>query len=96
MGLPAVNPPARALYADVHADPGNQEDPARFTLLDPAAHRFHPDWTRPPTSRARPAESRTVGQGRAGSEMTRRQARSSTGTRGVENSTILEAVPVTF
>ncbi|QKW23766.1 helix-turn-helix domain-containing protein [Kitasatospora sp. NA04385] len=42
--LIAANPLARAFYHQVHEDPGNQDNLARFQFLDPAARRFHPDW----------------------------------------------------
>lgn len=44
MDLLAVNQLARAFYADVYADPHNQENLARFTFLSPDARRFYPDW----------------------------------------------------
>ncbi|MGW5001478.1 helix-turn-helix transcriptional regulator [Streptomyces hydrogenans] len=44
MDLLAVNRLARAFYADVYADPHNQENLARFTFLSPDARRFYPDW----------------------------------------------------
>ncbi|WP_119730538.1 helix-turn-helix transcriptional regulator [Thermomonospora amylolytica] len=40
----AANQLARAFYADVYATPGNQANLARFNFLDPASHRFYPDW----------------------------------------------------
>ncbi len=40
----AANPLARAFHADVYASPGNQANLARFNFLDPASHRFFPDW----------------------------------------------------
>ncbi|OKJ73071.1 helix-turn-helix transcriptional regulator [Streptomyces sp. CB02460] len=46
MDVLAANPLARAFYADLHADPGNQANLARFQFLDPAARRFYPDWER--------------------------------------------------
>ncbi|WP_018655643.1 helix-turn-helix transcriptional regulator [Actinomadura flavalba] len=46
MDVLAVNGLARAFYADVYAAPGNQANLARFTFLDPASRRFHPDWDR--------------------------------------------------
>jgi hypothetical protein len=44
MDLLAANPLARAFYRDVYA--GSQQPPnlARFQFLDPASHRFYPDW----------------------------------------------------
>ncbi|MEU8471480.1 helix-turn-helix transcriptional regulator [Streptomyces sp. NPDC029006] len=44
MDLLAANQLARAFYADVHAVPGHQANLARFNFLDPASHRFYPDW----------------------------------------------------
>ncbi|MGW1395677.1 helix-turn-helix transcriptional regulator [Streptomyces nigra] len=44
MDLLAINRLARAFYADVYADPHNQENLARFTFLSPDARRFYPDW----------------------------------------------------
>ncbi|MFE7113366.1 helix-turn-helix transcriptional regulator [Streptomyces sp. NPDC057575] len=44
MDLLAANQLARAFYADVYALSDNQENLARFTFLDPASHRFYPDW----------------------------------------------------
>ncbi|MEU1122227.1 helix-turn-helix transcriptional regulator [Streptomyces sp. NPDC005899] len=44
MDILAVNPLARAFYADVYASPGNQANLARFNFLDPASRRFYPDW----------------------------------------------------
>ncbi|MFB7584107.1 helix-turn-helix transcriptional regulator [Streptomyces hydrogenans] len=44
MDLLAVNRLARAFYADVYADPHNQQNLARFTFLSPDARRFYPDW----------------------------------------------------
>ncbi|MFB7956643.1 helix-turn-helix transcriptional regulator [Streptomyces sp. NPDC056045] len=44
MDLLAVNRLARGFYADVYADPHNQENLARFTFLSPDARRFYPDW----------------------------------------------------
>ncbi|MCX4451209.1 helix-turn-helix transcriptional regulator [Streptomyces sp. NPDC087866] len=46
MDVLAVNPLARAFYADLYAAPGNQLNLARFQFLDPAARRFYPDWER--------------------------------------------------
>ncbi|MBY8866205.1 helix-turn-helix transcriptional regulator [Streptomyces sennicomposti] len=44
MDVVAVNPLARAFYADLFADADNQRNLARFNFLDPAARRFYPDW----------------------------------------------------
>ncbi|USQ86086.1 helix-turn-helix transcriptional regulator [Streptomyces phaeoluteigriseus] len=44
MDLLAANHLARAFYADVYANPHNQENLARFQFLDPASRRFYPDW----------------------------------------------------
>ncbi|MFI6737580.1 helix-turn-helix transcriptional regulator [Nonomuraea sp. NPDC050451] len=44
MDLLAANRLARAFYADVYADPQRPANIARFTFLDPRAHRFYPDW----------------------------------------------------
>ena len=44
MDLLAVNPLARAFYIDIYADPRRPANIARFTFLDPAGRRFHPDW----------------------------------------------------
>jgi transcriptional regulator with XRE-family HTH domain len=44
MDLLATNQLARAFYNDVYATPGNQANLARFQFLDPASHRFYPDW----------------------------------------------------
>ncbi|AYN37749.1 XRE family transcriptional regulator [Streptomyces dangxiongensis] len=44
MDLLAANQLARAFYADVYANPHNQENLARFQFLDPASRRFYPDW----------------------------------------------------
>ncbi len=44
MDLLAVNRLARAFYADVYADPHNQENLARFTFLSPDARRFYAGW----------------------------------------------------
>ncbi|MEV6109364.1 helix-turn-helix transcriptional regulator [Streptomyces sp. NPDC051940] len=44
MDILASNALARAFYSDVYATPRNQANLARFTFLDPAAHRFYPDW----------------------------------------------------
>jgi len=46
LDLIGANSLARALYSPVYADTGLGAGPniARFTFLDPAAHRFWPDW----------------------------------------------------
>ncbi|MET8436234.1 helix-turn-helix transcriptional regulator [Streptomyces sp900116325] len=44
MDILAANQLARAFYSDVYASPGNQANLARFNFLDPASHRFYPDW----------------------------------------------------
>ncbi|GAB2592452.1 helix-turn-helix transcriptional regulator [Streptomyces capparidis] len=44
MDILAANQLARAFHSDVHACPHNQANLARFTFLDPASRRFHPDW----------------------------------------------------
>ncbi len=44
MDLLAVNPLARAFYADVYDMPGQPPNIARFTFLDHRAHDFYPDW----------------------------------------------------
>ncbi|WP_331728521.1 helix-turn-helix transcriptional regulator [Streptomyces sp. NBC_01176] len=44
MDVLAANPMFRAFYTDLYATPGNQQNLARFTFLDPAARRFYPDW----------------------------------------------------
>lgn len=44
MDLLAVNPLARAFYADVYDMPGQPPNIARFTFLDQRAHDFYPDW----------------------------------------------------
>jgi hypothetical protein len=44
LDLLAANHLGRAMYSDVHADPGNPPNFARFTFLDSAARRFYPDW----------------------------------------------------
>jgi hypothetical protein len=44
MDVLAANQPARAFYDDVYATPSNQANLARFNFLDPASHRFYPDW----------------------------------------------------
>ncbi|MFJ9530832.1 helix-turn-helix transcriptional regulator [Streptomyces cyaneofuscatus] len=44
MDILAANPLFRAFYTDLYATPGNQQNLARFTFLDPAARRFYPDW----------------------------------------------------
>lgn len=42
--LLAANHLGRALHSDLLADPSGRPNFARFTFLDPAAHRFFPDW----------------------------------------------------
>jgi transcriptional regulator with XRE-family HTH domain len=44
MDLLAANRLARAFYAEVYADRQHQANIARFTFLDPNAHRFYPEW----------------------------------------------------
>jgi transcriptional regulator with XRE-family HTH domain len=44
MDLLAANHLGRALYSDLHADPGSRPNFARFTFLDSASRRFYPDW----------------------------------------------------
>ncbi|MFF8911463.1 helix-turn-helix transcriptional regulator [Streptomyces olivaceoviridis] len=44
MDILAANPLARAFYADLFANAANQQNLARFQFLDPASHRFYPDW----------------------------------------------------
>jgi transcriptional regulator with XRE-family HTH domain len=44
MDLLAANRLAHAFYADVHANPHNKGNLARFQFLDPASRRFYPDW----------------------------------------------------
>lgn len=44
MDVIAANDLFRAFYADLYTTPGNQQNLARFTFLDPAARRFYPDW----------------------------------------------------
>ncbi|GAB1339787.1 helix-turn-helix transcriptional regulator [Streptomyces sp. E-15] len=44
MDVLAANQLFRAFYTDLYATPGNQQNLARFTFLDPAARRFYPDW----------------------------------------------------
>ncbi|MGD6752008.1 helix-turn-helix transcriptional regulator [Streptomyces sp. BH105] len=44
MDILAANQLARAFYDDVYATRGNQANLARFNFLDPASHRFYPDW----------------------------------------------------
>ena len=44
MDLLAANPLARAFYKDVYDMPGEVPNLARFTMLDPRARDFHPDW----------------------------------------------------
>ncbi|QFZ19789.1 helix-turn-helix transcriptional regulator [Saccharothrix syringae] len=44
LDLLAVNSLARAFYAPLYADPQRPPNLARFQFLDPASHRFFPDW----------------------------------------------------
>ena len=44
MDLLAANRLARAFYAGVYNEAGRPPNLARFTFLDPAGRRFHPDW----------------------------------------------------
>ncbi|WP_441248301.1 helix-turn-helix transcriptional regulator [Kitasatospora sp. McL0602] len=44
MDLLAANQLARAFYAEVHDNPDNRGNLARFNFLDPASRRFYPDW----------------------------------------------------
>lgn len=44
MDILGTNALARAFYSDVHANPHNQANLARFTFLDSASRRFYPDW----------------------------------------------------
>ncbi|MDN3272447.1 helix-turn-helix transcriptional regulator [Streptomyces sp. MA15] len=44
MDVLASNQLFRAFYTDLYAAPGNQQNLARFTFLDPAARRFYPGW----------------------------------------------------
>ncbi|MFG2591343.1 helix-turn-helix transcriptional regulator [Streptomyces sp. NPDC048438] len=44
MDILAANQLFRAFYIDAYATPGNQRNLARFAFLDPASHRFYPDW----------------------------------------------------
>jgi len=44
MDLLAANPLGHALYSDAYAGGGQPPNLARFTFLDPAGRRFHPDW----------------------------------------------------
>ena len=44
MDVLAANQLFRAFYTDLYATPGNQQNLARFTFLDPAARCFYPDW----------------------------------------------------
>lgn len=44
MDILAANDLFRAFYTDLYTTPGNQQNLARFTFLDPAARRFYPDW----------------------------------------------------
>jgi transcriptional regulator with XRE-family HTH domain len=45
MDLLAVNRMARAFYADLYNNTRRPPNIARFTFLDPAGERFHPDWS---------------------------------------------------
>ncbi|MGW4273646.1 helix-turn-helix transcriptional regulator [Streptomyces seoulensis] len=44
MDVLAANQLFRAFYADLYVTPGNQQNLARFTFLDPVARRFYPNW----------------------------------------------------
>jgi transcriptional regulator with XRE-family HTH domain len=44
MDLLAANRLARAFYSEVYASPQQPPNIARFQFLDPASHRFYPDW----------------------------------------------------
>lgn len=44
MDLLAANRLARAFYCDVYAEPRRPPNIARYTFLDAAGRRFHPDW----------------------------------------------------
>ncbi|MDX2702082.1 helix-turn-helix transcriptional regulator [Streptomyces sp. PA03-6a] len=44
MDVLAANPLARAFYSDLFGNADNQQNLARFNFLDPASHRFYPDW----------------------------------------------------
>ncbi|MGW7267827.1 helix-turn-helix transcriptional regulator [Streptomyces sp. NPDC054842] len=44
MDVLAANQLARGFYDDLYAVPSNQANLARFNFLDPASHRFYPDW----------------------------------------------------
>ncbi|MEU4265861.1 helix-turn-helix transcriptional regulator [Streptomyces argenteolus] len=44
MDILAANQLFHAFCTDVYATPGNQQNLARFTFLDPASHRFYPNW----------------------------------------------------
>ncbi|WP_410611173.1 helix-turn-helix transcriptional regulator [Amycolatopsis sp. lyj-109] len=44
MDLLAANRLARAFYSEVYVSPQQPPNLARFQFLDPAAHRFYPDW----------------------------------------------------
>lgn len=44
MDLLATNHLARAFYCDLYADPRRPPNIARYTFLDTAGQRFHPDW----------------------------------------------------
>ncbi|WP_163725832.1 helix-turn-helix transcriptional regulator [Mycolicibacterium psychrotolerans] len=41
-----ANPLGRALYSEMFADPGCQQNTTRFVFLSPAAQRFYGDWER--------------------------------------------------
>lgn len=45
MDLLAANRLARAFYSEVYASPQQPPNIARFQFLDPASHRFYPDWS---------------------------------------------------
>ncbi|SNY55080.1 helix-turn-helix domain-containing protein [Paractinoplanes atraurantiacus] len=44
LDLLATNTLGRAMFSDLYTDPGRPPNFARFTFLDEAARRFHPDW----------------------------------------------------
>ncbi|WP_155546491.1 helix-turn-helix domain-containing protein [Amycolatopsis camponoti] len=44
MDLLAANGLARAFYSEIYASPQQPPNFARFQFLDPASHRFYPDW----------------------------------------------------
>ncbi|MEV5355793.1 helix-turn-helix transcriptional regulator [Streptomyces sp. NPDC052693] len=44
MDILAANQLFRAFYTDLYVTPGNRQNLARFTFLNPAARRFYPDW----------------------------------------------------